>query len=257
MNKKAKFLLVPALALGAVALSAAPAMAATGTDAGYQATLAPLNGSTASGTVMVMVSGDQATVTEHVTGLAATFNGKPYPHVQHIHIDGAGTCPTIAADTNKDGVISTTEGGPSYGKIGVTLSTSGDTSPAAATDLTVAGMGASYDYNRTITLDPATAASLKAGTAVVVVHGLDPATLPAAAQKEPSDLVPSLPLAATSPALCGTLQASQMQMPVGGAQTGSGSTSTGIDVGLLALGGGLAAAAAGTLIVRRRIASRR
>ena len=45
---------------------------------------------------------------------------------------------------------------------------------------------------------------------MVVVHGLDPATLPAAAQSKPSDLVPSLPLAATSPALCGTLTASQM-----------------------------------------------
>lgn len=257
MNKKAKYFLIPAVALGTVMLGAAPAMAATGSDAGYQATLTALNGSNATGTVMVMVSGDQATVTEHVSGLAATFSGKPYPHVQHIHIDGAGTCPTTAADTNKDGVISTTEGAPSYGKIGVTLSTSGDTSPAAATDLTVAGMGASYDYNRTITLDAATAASLQAGTAVVVVHGLDPSTLSATAQKEPSDLVPSLPLAATSPALCGTLQPSQMQMPVGGAQTGGGGTSTGPELGLLAVGGGLALAGVGTLVARRRIAARR
>ncbi|WP_422935137.1 hypothetical protein [Sinomonas sp. P47F7] len=59
-------------------------------------------------------------------------------------------------------------------------------------------MGSSFTYQRTITLDDKTLASLKSGTAVVVVHGLDPATLPAAAQSEPSDLVPSLPLAATS-----------------------------------------------------------
>ena len=56
-----------------------------------------------------------ATITEHATGLAETFNGKPYPHVQHIHIGAKGECPTMSADTNGDGVISTTEGGPFYG----------------------------------------------------------------------------------------------------------------------------------------------
>ena len=35
-------------------------------------------------------------ITEHVTGLADTFSGKPYPHVQHIHIGAKGECPTIA-----------------------------------------------------------------------------------------------------------------------------------------------------------------
>ena len=45
----------------------------------------------------------------------------------------------------------------------------------------------------------------KANTGVIVVHGLDPTTLSAKAQAEKSDLVPSLPLAATSPALCGAL----------------------------------------------------
>ena len=66
------------------------------------------------------------------------------------------------------------------------------------------------NYSRTITLDAKTLASVQAGTAVIVVHGLDPATLCKQAQGEKSDLVPSLPLAATSPALCGTLAASQM-----------------------------------------------
>jgi hypothetical protein len=118
-------------------------------------------------------------------------------------------------------------------------------------------MGASYTYQRTITLDAKTAASLQAGTAVVVVHGLDPATLPAAAQKEPSDLVPTLPLAATSPALCGTLVASQMSQVPGGAP-GTGVTNTaattpgGVDLGLLAAGGGLVLAAGGAFAMRRR-----
>lgn len=249
--KKSAFLIAPALALGALALSTSPALAADTTT--YQANLAAINGSNASGTVMITVNGDQATVTEKVSGLAATFSGKPYPHVQHIHIGAKGTCPDMSADTNKDGVISTTEGAPSYGAIGATLSTSGDTSPAAGTDLNVAGMGAAYTYTRTFTLDAKTADSLKAGTGVVVVHGLDPATLSAAAQKEPSDLVPSLPLAATSPALCGTLTA----MPAGAPGTGipTPASPAGPDLGLLAAGGGLVLAAGGAYAVRRKMST--
>lgn len=246
--KKSAFLIAPALALGALALSTSPALAADATT--YQANLAAINGSNASGTVMVSVNGNQATVTEKVSGLAATFSGKPYPHVQHIHIGAKGTCPDMSADTNKDGVISTTEGGPSYGAIGATLSTSGDTSPAAGTDLAVAGMGSSYTYTRTLALDAKTADSLKAGTAVVVVHGLDPATLSAAAQKEPSDLVPSLPLAATSPALCGTLTA----MPAGAPGTGITTPApSSPNLGLLAAGGGLVLAAGAAYAARRKM----
>ncbi|MDJ0354339.1 hypothetical protein [Pseudarthrobacter sp. PH31-O2] len=248
--KKSAFLIAPALALGALALSTSPALAADNTN--YQANLAAINGSNATGTVMITVSGDQATVTEKVSGLAAMFNGSPYPHVQHIHIGAKGTCPDMSADTNKDGVISTTEGAPAYGGIGTTLSTSGDTSPAAGTDLKVAGMGASYTYNRTFTLDAKTADALKAGTAVVVVHGLDPATLSDAAQKAPSDLVPSLPLAATSPALCGTLKA----MPAGAPGTGiTKPAPAGPDLGLLAAGGGLVMAAGGAYAIRRKMAA--
>ena len=249
--KKSAFLIAPALALGALALSTSPALAAdNGTM--YQANLAAINGSNASGTVMITVNGDQATVTEKVSGLAAMFNGNPYPHVQHIHIGAKGTCPDMSADTSKDGVISTTEGAPFYGGIGATLSTSGDTSPAAGTDLKVAGMGASYTYNRTFTLDAKTADSLKAGTAVVVVHGLDPATLPAAAQHEPIDLVPSLPLAATSPALCGSLKA----MPAGAPGTGiTAPAPSGPDLGMLAAGGGLVLAAGGAYALRRKMAA--
>jgi Cu/Zn superoxide dismutase len=252
--KKSLLIAAPSIAMG-IAVMAMPGIASAADSSSYQAQLNALNGSGASGTVMLQLSGDQLTVTEKVSGLAETFNGAPYPHVQHIHIGAKGECPTPAADTDGDGVISTTEGGPSYGAIGTTLSTSGDTSPAAGTTLDVAPSGGSYDYDRTFTVDPATLDSLKAGTAVVVVHGLDPATLPAAAQSKPSDLVPSLPLAATSPALCGTLTASQMgAMPSGAAATGGGSTAGVEDQGLLVLGGGLlaAGAVAGGLALRRR-----
>jgi hypothetical protein len=255
--KKSLLLAAPSVALG-IAVMAMPGIASAADTTSYQAKLSALNNSSGSGSVTLQLSGDQATVTEKVSGLAGTFNGAPYPHVQHIHIGAKGQCPTTAADTDKDGVISTTEGGPSYGAIGTTLSTSGDTSPAAGTTLEVAPSGASFTYTRTLTLDSATLQSLKGGTAVVVVHGLDPATLPAAAQSKPSDLVPSLPLAATSPALCGALTVSQMSsMPSGSAATGGGSTAGIEDQGLLTLGGGLLAAGAvvGGLALRRRSAT--
>ena len=258
MHKKSAFLIVPALALAALSFSGAGAMADDNGTTSYQANLGALNGSNATGSVMITLTGDQATVTENVSGLAATFDGAPYPHVQHIHIDAMGTCPGPDADTNKDGVISTTEGGPSYGKIGTTLSTSGDTSDKAALDLKVGGMGASYTYERTFTMNAATIAAMKAGTGVVVVHGLDPATLPAAAQDAKSDLVPSLPLAATSPALCGTLAVSQMAaMPGGAPDTGltqpvTQSSSATSDVALYAGGGALVMAAGAFLALRTK-----
>ena len=60
------------------------------------------------------------------------------------------------------------------------------------------------------------------------------------AQNEMSELDPSLPLAATSPALCGVVKASQMsQMPSGGVQTGGGGTAGFQDEGLLYAGGAL------------------
>ncbi|NYD42843.1 CHRD domain-containing protein [Nocardioides panaciterrulae] len=248
--RKALHILVP-LAAAAVPLAMATAAHAEGTS--YQATLDPLNHSGGSGMATVTLTGNTADIDVSWSGLASTFGGNPYPHVQHIHIGGQGTCPTPAADTNGDGVISTTEGGPAYGGIGTTLSVKGDTSPAAGTNIKIAPSGDSTDYHRTITLDDKTLASLKSGTGVVVVHGLDPATLSKQAQNEKSDLVKSLPLAATSPALCGALTA----MPAGGVAAGAGTTAGIEDAGLLAAGGGLVAGAAGLALyaVRRRQAA--
>jgi hypothetical protein len=253
MNKSLRWA-VPVAALGIAGLGLAlPNAASAASSASYQANLKALNHSTGSGDFMLMLNGDKATITEHVSGLAAKFGGAAYPHVQHIHIGAKGQCPTTSADTNGDGVISTTEGGPSYGAIGTTLSTSGDTSPKAGTTLTVAPSGGSYTYSRSFTLDSATVTSIKAGTAVIVVHGLDPATLSKKAQGEKSDLVPSLPLAATSPVLCGVLAASQMSTVPGGApQTGGGSTAGVQEEAALLLGGGLLAAAGGAFALRRR-----
>ncbi|MGO2541820.1 hypothetical protein ACT3TS_02805 [Specibacter sp. AOP5-B1-6] len=259
MNRKSALLIAPVLALAALSMSGGAAMAADTDTTTFETNLGAINGSNATGSVWITLTGDQATVTENVSGLAATFDGAPYPHVQHIHIDGAGVCPSPAADADGDGVISTTEGGPSYGKIGTTLSTSGDTSDKAALDLAVGGMGASYTYERTFTMNEATIASLKAGTGVVVVHGLDPATLSAAGQAAKSDLAPTLPLAATSPALCGTLAVSQMAAMPGGApgtgvttQVASSNASTAPDVAWFAGGGALVLAAGAALAMNRK-----
>ncbi len=254
MKKSLRYLAVPTLALGAVAMAGSPAMAA---DSSYQGALNALNGSSATGQVMVELNGNEATVTLDVSGLPETFNDAAYPHVQHIHIAGQGVCPTPDADANGDGIVDTVEGGPSYGEIGTTLSTSGATDASTATDLKAAGQGGAYTYERTFEMNQATIDSLKAGTSVVVVHGLDPATLSEEAANAKSNLVPELPLAATSPAACGVLTASQMgAMPEGGADTGVAmeSTSDSNALGMIALGGGLvlAAAAGGTYVVRRR-----
>jgi hypothetical protein len=248
MKKSLRVLAPLAAAAVPLALASGPALADSG--ASYQATLNPINHQTGSGMLTLSLNGDTATVNESWSGLAATFGGGAYPHVQHIHIGAKGQCPTMAADKNGDGVISTTEGAPFYGGIGTTLSVKGDTSPAAGTNIKIAPAGGSTSYHRVIKLDPKVVASLKSGTAVIVVHGDDPATLSAKAQKEKSDLVPSLPLAATSPALCGTVHA----MPAGGVATGTGSTAGVEDSGLLALAGGLFVAGVGTALftVRRK-----
>ena len=107
--RKAPFLAASSVALG-IGLLAMPGIASADTGSSYQAQLAPLNHSRASGTFMLSLNGSQATITEHVDGLAATFGGKPYPHVQHIHIGAKGNCPTVSADKDGDGVVSTTEG---------------------------------------------------------------------------------------------------------------------------------------------------
>ena len=204
MKKKLIMSLVPVAALAIAGLGMSSAVATSGSTT-YTASLHRINHTTGSGSLKLTLKGNVATITEHVSGLAAKFGTAPYPHVQHIHGGAQGVCPTTAADTNNDGVISTTEGAPFYGGIVTTLHKTGSTSPSAGTNIKTAPSGASYNYTRTIKLSAAAVKAIKGGTAVIVVHGLDPATLSTQAQGEKSDLVPALPLAATSPALCGKL----------------------------------------------------
>lgn len=256
--KKKLLVLTPALALGIVALTGGSAMAHDGAHS-YGGSLNAINNSGARGEVWVDVKGSTATVTLTASGLAESFGGNPYPHVQHIHIGAKGICPDMSADKNKDGIISTTEGAPSYGGIGTTLSVgSADKSPDAGVDLKVAPSGSTIKYKETFELNQKTKDALAAGTGVVVVHGLDPATQPKSGTSK-SDLVPELPLAATSPALCGSLKA----MPMGGAATGVVTAETGAngsELSMLGFGGVTAAAAAavgGGVLLRRRLVAGR
>ncbi len=261
---KKRTLLAAATVAGALGLplaATAPAYAAQSSGStSYQATLqpVPLNGaakSNAGGTLMLTLNGNQATITEDVHGLASTFMGNPFPHVQHIHGGAKGVCPTASLDANGDGVISTPEAAPAYGSVLTTLSVSGDSSASAATNVNIAPNGSSYHYSRTITLDSQTMQAIQNHTAVIVVHGLDPANAAPAATSAKSPLVPSLPLAATAPALCGPLVMAQMSsVPTGGAQTGAGGTAGLQNVDLLV--GGSVLLLGGAALTMRRSANR-
>jgi len=272
---------VPIAALGIAGLGLAlPTGASAATATSYQATLNPVALNTpsgaASGQLTLTLNGNQATISEHVTGLGATiptdtntlnalgiptaFAGKPFPHVQHIHINGNGGCPTASADGNGDGAISVVEAQDNYGPIGTTLSTQGDTSPKAAADVTIAPGGGSFTYQRTITLDQATLTAIQNNKAEIVVHGLNPANAPKASLSTTNSLGVTLPgaskkvaMIATAPALCGALTASQMSsMPVGSSPTGGGSTAGIEDEALFGVGAGLILAAGGLFALRRR-----
>ncbi len=176
------------------------------------------------------------------------------PHAQHFHIAAKGVCPPDSAATKHNGklALSTVDGQPFYGKIGASLTTKGDTSPNSALAVDRFPTGSMYHYERSFKVSHETAKSLRAGTAVIVVHGID-------YNKNgkydfnlgKSLLDPKLPLEATAPALCGTLKKS----PHGGISGGLGGTQTGLDAGLTAAAGaGLMAAAGGAFYLRRRTA---
>ncbi|UFU06567.1 NPXTG-anchored protein [Ruania halotolerans] len=246
-------LTVPAIALGALTLTAAPAMADTHESWSGQASLESLNDSGTTGEAMIELNGSEATVSINVSGAAATFMDGPFPHAQHIHIGADGVCPDPSADTDGDGAVSTPEGVPFYGEVSTSLTTEGDTSADSALAIDRFPGGDAYTYERTFELNDDTAAALADGTAVVVIHGVDPANLSEEAAEKMSPLNEELPLAATLPAACGTVNVSQMgAMPEGGADTGSPVQpvdNTGLAVGVAA--GALVLAGGGAWAMRR------
>jgi hypothetical protein len=247
---------IASVALGSAALlpflGAGIAQAADGST---MATLRPvaLNGVKGSGTAMVTVTGNRINVTMAANGLLPDN-----PHAAHIHFgaDARHECPTASDDKSGDGTLNTTEGGPAYGGIVVSLTKTGDTSPKSglAVDRFDTAPGGKIQYERgSITVAPEVAQAIVDGKSVVVVHGVDHNNDGKYDGATKSDLDPSLPTEATDPAICGVLAAA----PAGGMDTGAGGTSTGTNEGMLALGGGLLLAAAGTGVLTARKARNR
>lgn len=254
----ALFVLPAALTLGV----AAPALAHEGHPAGttkaaegdtYQIDLEQLNDSGASGAALVSLEGDKLTVKIEAQGLVPG-----QPHAQHIHGSTDGhdfRCPDRSADKDGDGIVTTAEGLPTYGDINISLTTKGDTSKdsgLAVDRMPVADKNGKLTYSRTITVSQDVADHLK--DLHVVQHGIDrnnDGKYDFGAGK--SELDPKLPQEATAPANCGMVKGAAVgSMPVGGVETGGGTTRGVESPGLLAAGGAAVLAAGGLFAVRRR-----
>ncbi|WP_405778580.1 hypothetical protein [Streptomyces sp. NBC_00859] len=220
----------------------------------YQIDLSELNDSGASGTAMLSVEGTRLTVKIEAHGLVPG-----QPHAQHIHGSTDGHdfhCPTASADKNGDGIVTTAEGIPDYGNIHISLTTKGDTSMKsglAVDRMPVADKNGDLSYSRTIDVTQATADHIK--DLHVVQHGIDPnKNGKYDFGKGKSELDPKLPQEATAPTDCGMVKGAAVgSVPVGGVETGSGSTNGIESPGLIAGGGIALLAAAGLFAARRRL----
>lgn len=219
----------------------------------YTADLGELNNSGATGQARIEVAEDGNTMTIVVTASGLNLNG---PHAMHLHgiVNGedvsASTCPTMADDADGDGVLTVAEGGPKYGGVQLSLTTSGDTSAESALAVDRFPSGTTVSYSRAGIPIPD---NLKPNLAKlhVVVHGIDENGngMLDLDQTERSSLTDDLPREATAPALCGTFAAAV----TGPVQTGAGGTAeTGSATGEIALVMAGVAALAGVAIVRRR-----
>ena len=198
-----------------------------------RATLGELNFSGASGTATATVKNQKI---ENIS-LSATGLAPDAPHAIHIHYgdDARNECPIMAAppagdaqSTRADGTLrlSTADGLPAYGPIVVSLTTSGDTTPASGLALdrfpTSTGGTLTYDRSNIEFTDVAgtgyegtgtakqIADSIRDGEGVLVVHGNDyndngiyDFTSAGASELTPDG---SLPAEGTDPTLCGVLE---------------------------------------------------
>lgn len=232
MNKRTA-IAASAVALCAMAVaSAGPALAHPGPPRGnlgadrtvtLSANLTELNNSGASGSATVVVRNQTIQHVEvHAHGLSPDA-----PHAQHIHYgdDARNECPQLFDDANEDGRINTIEGVPAYGPVVVSLTTTGDTTPASllAVDRFPVAVDGSYFYSRSnidFTRVAGTgyaggggtpkqiADSIRDGEGVVVIHGIDYNSdgVYSFSDEGVSELNPNLPAEATDPAVCGVLR---------------------------------------------------
>jgi hypothetical protein len=169
----------------------------------------PTNRVTGSGSATVQLRGDTLSVTLSTTGL---LNGSP--HLAHIHGEGLGACPTASAARLHNGhrLISTGDAIGLYGPTLTSFTLSGSTSGSVPNNIDMPRYPASGNirYKRTMTVTPIVAELIRAGDAVIVVHGIDYNSnhVYDFAAFGVSDLDKTLPGEATAPALCGTLRPS-------------------------------------------------
>jgi hypothetical protein len=172
----------------------------------------PTNHVTGGGTATLLLNGDVLTATVRTHGLINQ------PHFIHIHAGGLGVCPPASAARLHNGhlSISTGNGIKFYGPPQVALTTSGDTSVKSIVASQRYPSVGNINYHRTFTIPPGVAASIRAGNAVFIVHGID---YDNAGFYDsflgPSDLDSKLPGEATAPALCGTIFPVQTTASVG------------------------------------------
>lgn len=218
------------MAVSALALvGAGPALAGGSSDSHrhhktvtLHAHLDELNDSGASGYATVVVKKERIkSVDVHARGLTPDA-----PHAQHIHYgdEARNECPTAFDDANDDGRLTTVEGVPAYGPVVVSLTTTGDTSPASvlAVDRFPVAEDGSYHYHRHnikftkvegagddggVATSREIAKAVRDGEGVVVIHGIDYDGNGAysLSKEGASELDPKLPAEATDPTACGLL----------------------------------------------------
>jgi hypothetical protein len=162
----------------------------------------PTNHVTADGRATLRLNGDLATVTVRSNRLVG---GR---HLMHIHAGARGTCPPASAARLHRGhrTISTTDGGPFYGKALASLTTRGDTTISSFLAFARYPNTTTIRYARTLKLTSAVADLIRADNAVILIHGIDynyNGLYDFGLDR--SDLQRTLPGEATAPALCGPL----------------------------------------------------
>ena len=128
----------------------------------------------------------------------------------HIHAGARGICPPASAARLHGGhlTISTTDGGPFYGKALTSLTVRGDTSIKSFLRFGRYPRTGTIRYSRTLTLSSRVADLVRRHNAVILIHGIDyndNGVYDSGLDR--SDLARTLPGEATAPALCGALVA--------------------------------------------------
>lgn len=214
-----------ALVTGLVTSGTAVAAPAGGSQAGVTSVLSQgvkttthfqqLNNSGVRGNATVTVNHRRLMIDINARGVL-----KDMPHAMHIHFsaDSSHSCPTVNNDTNGDHRLSTSEGGPAYGTVRVSLTTHGAHGPGSALAVNRFPTAANgrISYQRTIRVSRDVARAVRNGEAAIVIHGVDynqngKYDFSGAGK---SDLDPSLPAEATDPVACGILHQQKSAVPL-------------------------------------------